>query len=446
MQKDILKVVFLLFFIAKIFNLPAFAENIPLNNIKTEQIATSEEINLIPVMDLKGGVHTHEFKTESPLKLWIHGDNATGNWNGLRSKLEENGITPAFSYNNDSLFKATGGFQNKSRLKSVSLINMETTFDTKKMHLWPGGKFYVLGQNVHGKSLSETTIGDIQNVSNIATRNTTQLSEYWYEQSVFDDKLRIKIGKQDASKDFGALSSCADLLNASFTLLPNMPIPAYPNQGLGAAVFVEPVKIVSIQTGVYDGEARGGTSGFDTAFGKDRNIVSVTELSIKPVIKNHEGKYIAGYWNHSRDNDEITDNDTPKSYTGNYGLYASFEQSIYKKPDEINEDNGLNLFGQFSWAPSNRNELSKYYGFGLTYKGLIKKRCNDTTCIACNIAQLSKRLKTIDGRTRESDIELYHKFQINNWLALQPDIQLIINPDGQYKNAFVFGVRSVINF
>ncbi len=242
MQKDILKVVFLLFFIAKIFNLPAFAENIPLNNIKTEQIATSEEINLIPVMDLKGGVHTHEFKTESPLKLWIHGDNATGNWNGLRSKLEENGITPAFSYNNDSLFKATGGFQNKSRLKSVSLINMETTFDTKKMHLWPGGKFYVLGQNVHGKSLSETTIGDIQNVSNIATRNTTQLSEYWYEQSVFDDKLRIKIGKQDASKDFGALSSCADLLNASFTLLPNMPIPAYPNQGLGAAVFCRTCK------------------------------------------------------------------------------------------------------------------------------------------------------------------------------------------------------------
>ncbi|MFA6989338.1 MAG: hypothetical protein WC197_04650, partial [Candidatus Gastranaerophilaceae bacterium] len=44
--------------------------------------ADTTEKNIVPVMDIKGRIIKEEIKTETPLKAWINGDSATGDWNG----------------------------------------------------------------------------------------------------------------------------------------------------------------------------------------------------------------------------------------------------------------------------------------------------------------------------------------------------------------------------
>jgi len=77
---------------------------------------------------------------------------------------------------------------------------------------------------------------------------------------------------------------------------------------------------------------------------------------------------------------------------------------------------------------------------------LIPKRDNDITGIATAIADVSNRYQTIDGRTEETILEVFHKIQFTKWLALQPSMQYIFNPGGNGKNAFALGLRSIITF
>lgn len=401
---------------------------------------------IIPIQDLKGEIRAEEIKKEdnSAFKAWLNGDYATGDWKGLRTKLEEKGITIEVTQYNDSFLKARGGIEKKARAKSLSLLDMIATFDTEKMGLWKGGKLGVWGQTVYGKGLTNSSVGDIQTLSSIDNDTMTQLSEYWYEQRVLDNKLGIKLGKWDANGDFCALDSTGDYINSSFTLIPNTAIPTYPAQALGVIGIVEPTDWVSMKAGVFDGEATGKGMGFKSAFDDDGGLTTLAEISFKPTIKDMPGAYQLGFWHNTVDTQEITTDPSPKMFSTGYGLYTQLEQMVYKEKDD--NEQGLRLIGQFGWAPQDRSEIARYYGMGMNYKGLIPKRSNDVTGIGANFAQLSGKLKEVDGRTREAALELFHKFQLNNWLALQPDFQVIFNPNGEHRDAIVFGVRSIISF
>lgn len=434
----------------------AIAEEIPVSteeNIKPAVAADSgikEESNgkIIPVQDLKGTIQEQKITEEKPedsnFKAWLNGDYATGEWRGLRTKLEEKGVTLEFTQYNDSFLKARGGIERKARAKSLSLLDMIATFDTEKMGLWKGGKFGVWGQVVYGKSVTESSIGDIQLLSSIDSNEMTRLSEYWYEQRILDDKLGIKLGKWDANGDFCALESTADYINSSFTLIPNIALPTYPEQGLGVIGILEPTEWLSMKAGVFDGEPTGKGMGFKTAFDDNGGLTTLAEIAFKPTVKEMPGIYQLGFWHNTVDAEEITTDLNPKMFSTSYGLYTQFEQMVYKEKDDAEQ--GLRLIGQFGWAPQDRSEISRYYGMGVNYRGLLPKRENDVTGIGANIAQLSGRLKNVDGRTREAALEVFHKIQLNNWLAIQPDFQVIFNPNGENRDAIVFGVRSIISF
>jgi len=162
------------------------ASTISAVNIQKNETGTDK--NIVPVLDLKGGVQEQEVKKETPLEIWLHEDTATGDWNGLRSKLEEHGVTITGSYMTTVFTKGhSGGLLYKKGTSYQGLVNTAVEFDTEKMHLYPGGKLFVLFQNAHGKGLSGKYVGDVLIFNNAdAEKKTTQLSEYWYEQSLFE--------------------------------------------------------------------------------------------------------------------------------------------------------------------------------------------------------------------------------------------------------------------
>ncbi|EKE04017.1 MAG: Carbohydrate-selective porin [uncultured bacterium] len=414
--------------------------------IDTEDSKTQQDQHIVPILELKGGVKQAEETSQTPLEAWIRGDYATGDWGGLRTQLEDKGINIQTEYIMEPFMNLRG------RVPIDYFGNLDVTLEaeTEKMNLWRGGKFFVYFQQNHGNGITNRYVNDIQTLSNIDPGESfTHLSEYWYEQGLFDDRIRVKLGKQDANADFCALDYAGDHINSSFGLIPTVPIPTFPNPGLGIATFIEPTDLISIGGGYYDGAAKGGTSGFDTSFDNDGGGVTLVEIDLKPAFgpeKQYPGKYQAGFWHHSGDMDEITLNDTPRTYTSNAGWYLGAEQLIFKEQKDIEDDQGLAVFGQYGWAPQNRNQISSYYGFGFNYKGLIPKRDEDTSGVGAAFARFGKSTKRVDLTTGETVLEFFHKFQLTPWLAIQPDFQYIYNPSGNQKDAFALGVRTKITF
>ncbi len=182
----------------------------------------------------------------------------------------------------------------------------------------------------------------------------------------------------------------------------------------------------------------------DTAFDGKGGAVHITEISLDMNYNDHKGNYILGYWYHSGDVDEIRGDGLERSFAGNHGLYAGVDQNIFIENKDNNDDQGLNLIGQIGVAPSDRNEIARYYCAGLVYTGLIPNRDEDSTGIGAAFADVSKRYKSIDGRNVETALEVYHKVQLTPWLAIMPDMQIIFNPGGKGRNAVTFGLRSII--
>lgn len=378
---------------------------------------------------------------------WQEGPYATGDWKGLRTNLEDHGITLEVTYYAEPFMKTHGGLTNHSAVKYLGLVDYSVTFDTEKMGLWKGGTIYVLGQNLHGHGLTEQQIGDIQTVSSIDSANFTQLSEYWIEQEFIKDRFKIKVGKMDANSDFSIFDVTENYINSSFTLNPTIPMPTYPDPAIGGIIFVRPYKGFVLQTGVFDGETDTGHFGFKTAFDGDGGAFIITQPSIEHNVKNLPGKYIAGFWYHSGDLEEITINPRPRLLRSHYGFYGGFSQMLYRE-DSSDEENlqGITLHAQYGWTPAKCHEITNFYGAGLSYTGLIPHRNDDVAGIGVAVGDISNRLSNFKGTSAETVMEIFYRFQITPFLSIQPDLQYIFKPNGIEKDALAIGVRTIISF
>ncbi|MEI7473705.1 MAG: carbohydrate porin [bacterium] len=431
-------------------NKPVIAEETSVNTknilpaIDLNSTGESKDKNIIPILELKGGVNKEH---PSAIKSWLTGNYFSGDWMGLRTNLEEHGINLQANYIFDSFGKTRGGLTNKNHSSVYGLLDSTLTIDTEKLHLIKGGIIGTRFQVKHGNGLSNDFVGDYQGYDNYDGDKIVQLSEYWYEQRLFKDYLKVKIGKQDANNDFCALSSGFNMMNSSFSFMPNIPLPSYPIQALGVVTTISPTDWLSFRHGVFDGESKINSLGFNTAFNGKGNIFNIEEIAVTPTIKGYRGKYMVGLWNHSGNTDEITASDQVKTYNQNYGNYVGFEQMIYKENKDCDDDQGATILGQYSWAPVNRNEIPIYYGLGLQYKGLIPKRNNDVFLTGVAIAKLNPRLRDIDERRGcETAYDTSYKIQLTPWCALQPDMQVIFHPNGQEKTAWLLGLRTLFTF
>ena len=107
-------------------------------------------------------------------------------------------------------------------------------------------------------------------------------------------------------------------------------------------------------------------------------------------------------------------------------------------------------FLQLGWAPDgNINEFGAYFGAGLEYAGLIPRRKEDETGIAVAHLLLSDKLASGSGwDSAETALEITYKAAVNDRFAVQPDVQVVINPgaDLNLKNALLLGARLGVSF
>ncbi len=375
-----------------------------------------------------------------------------------RAQLGERGLTFEALTTQDYVSVINGGLIRKDSW--VGLTELMLTWETAKSGLWQGGKFFVHGTSTNGhlKPTGELT-GDVQAVNNNEAPRSVRLYEAWYEHALMDGEISLLTGLHDINSEFVVSNAAGLYLNGAFGITPcitsNVPTSAYPLAALAARIKWTPNEEWDFLAAVYDGDP--GSSTVNThsthlAVKSQDGLLAIAEAGRYYHVHTYgtplPGTLKAGAWHSSRnaaDVSSVDENGNAVPYDDNYGAYAMVEQMLWQEK----EGQGLTVFFIGAGAPQNRNTLDRHIAAGVNYTGLIPGRDVDSLGLAFTNASFSNKARAANGKKRaETAIEGTYRVELNKHMALQPDIQYVINPNGDpaIKNATVLTIRTEISF
>jgi porin len=355
------------------------------------------------------------------------------------------GVTGEYVYTGGVFTKAHGGLTSESATRYIGTLDMVLNFDTAAMKLWEGGQFFLYFNNVHGSTLSPKYIGDYQLYDSLEATprsdNFTQLNEGWYYHEWLDGALACKVGKQDAGANFAFNDLAGDFVNPSFTLIPTVPLPTYPNPGWGFSTFIKPHRNWMLSAGIYDAVFAGDSSALKHL--GTGGSVSLAQIEYRPDwgwYASLPATYRFGAFYHTGDWEEVTVEPNPRTFAANHGFWTTIDQMLWTEGDK-DSGQGLGAFFQAGWTSPDRVVVDRTFGAGLTYRGLLPGRDEDVLGVGYTGVYFSSQAEARDGTTYETATELFYRVRLTPHMVIQPDMQFIANPGGNGRDAFVIGSR-----
>jgi len=415
---------------------------------------------------------------------WTEADGITNYWFGRRTALQDRGIEIFGGYTAEVWGNTTGGV--KDGAVYTGLLDFGLELDLEKSIGWSGATVSTTWLWLSGRDASEDLVGNFLTISNIAGFNTLRMLELWFEQNVWDDKVTLRLGQITADSEFVISDYAGTFINGTFGwpafLYTNLPAggPGYPMGTLGARLALNPVDWITFQSAVFQGNVYDqdvNHHGLRWRLDGENGFLFLNEAQVRWNHADEEtglpGQAKSGIWIQTG---QLADTLAESTDSGNYGLYFILDQMLYREgvvempapagksegaaksftaPVEIEKSTeGLGCFTRFAFAPQDRNFVNFYFDTGLTYKGLIPGRGDDTLGVAFGYAQLgnASRNSLVEegsvGVGAEMVLEATYQCQVTPWCVVQPDIQYIMNPGGtrDLGNAFVIGGRLAVSF
>jgi len=382
----------------------------------------------------------------------------TGGWGGMRERLSEKGVDFEFIYTGDVMSNISGGIQRQTDY--LDNVDLTLSLDMEKLVHWKGASFFFYGIGNQGGSPSLNS-GDAQGPSNIESPDAWKLHEAWFQQKLFQDNLSILLGLYDLNSEFDSIETASLFLNASqgmgidFAQSGQNGPSAFPSTSLAARLRLEPKPWFYIQTAVLDGVPGDPNDPYSTQiqFDEGDGLLIATELGFLPGELEEGkpyGKLALGAWFYTGKFDHVLDVDSlgnPVRKKGSFGLYTLGEYNVFREKNDENQ--GLSVYARFGYANPSLNPINYYMGFGAVYTGLIPGRNGDQFGIAVANAingkkfQQSQRRAGSPVKKTETNVEISYRAQLTPWLAMQPDVQFIINPgmDPAKTHAIQAGLR-----
>ncbi|MCY3974942.1 MAG: carbohydrate porin [Simkaniaceae bacterium] len=398
-----------------------------------------------------------------PLSWWERGY-MTGDWWGIRTKLAKDGVTIGATYVTDILGNPVGGNAHGFAFAGSLGVDMNIRFGAFSNLDWLSFYSSVVART--GTNLSADKILNQFTVAQVYGGQNVRANENYFKIASPNGLFVLKAGRIDGGNDFLQSDLYYEFVNNGIdgnpvSIFVNSPaFSAYPNATWGASLRCVPRDRVVAKFGVYTAEPRVRRNryhGFKWDFDGSDGVLLITEwgyeVNRRKTDKGCPGNYRAGVY-------YVTEQSGRKfsgeSYESDWGYYFLLDQMIYRKPGS--ETGGLTPFVTLLFAPEDRNPLPFFLTAGLVYKGLFSRRPDDYTNLGCVYGRYSSRLREAqrlmqtdrlsgsfesDPQYFESVIECNHRFQMNKWLQVIPDIQYIIRPKGlkNRRNVLVVGVQ-----
>lgn len=392
-------------------------------------------------------------------------DGLAGNWWGLRDDLEERGLALNAEYVAEFTSVVDGGINQRGSFRNLLTVDAEldlgTAFDID------GGVLFFRYLSVNAEAGGSADAGDIQVYSNIESgRSLDVIYELWYEQSLFDDVLRIKVGKVDANSEFNYVDAAGDFSNSSAGFSPTIfALPTYPDPATSFNVFAGVVDrggvVVAVGYGLYDGALAAdgvatGRRGPSTFLSDDRSSdyfhIAQIEVTWQSARSSsgfwRDGRVTVGGWHH----DGRFERFGGGVERGTSGFFATGEARVFDPRASVAEDGreglaaggpaGIYAFGQYGWADDAISEVAQHFAGGVVCRGLAASRPNDSFGLYTTLAVLSDR-PSAGFSSNELAFDAYYRVQLAPAIFVQPEVQYIVNPSGDaaLDDALVLGFR-----
>ncbi len=399
-----------------------------------------------------------------------------GNWLGARDLMFDYGLDFRLHYTSQPMYNAAGG--QKKGGTYLHNLGLDILWDFETFGI-PNTSLLVRLSNRDGDSVSKEEVapregGNTFVVQEIHGEQTAKVVNVQLNVNFFEEHVELAIGRLVAFDDFTVTQYNCQFMNLAFCGAPRAAFlqnpgawTVYPNATWGARIRLEsPDRRWTLLGAVYDADyenregdptqSNSNNNGTDWRFGENGVLVAGelhyhnnrdSEVGLSGVFK------VGGFWM-NEDSEDIGKTDG-STVDGNGFLWFVGEHQLYRERD--GEDEGLGAFGSFQYSlEDNANQMDYFVSFGLVYTGLLpwKSRSRDRTGLAFAHGAFSDALKTprrqqgLPTKKHETVIELNHRFEVGHGIALQPDLQWIINPAGtrDIPDAFLMGGKIYVEF
>jgi porin len=339
--------------------------------------------------------------------------------------------------------------------------DLELIADMQKLLGIEGGTLYFHSEGSWPRTdYDEIAVGSFFGINgDFSGRRSIDVTELWYEQVMLDDTVRLRIGKLDLTGGFECRGCPVSFDGSTYAndetsqflnnALVNNPAIPFPQLGLGAIVFWNPIEWWYASIGVSDAQADVRETGFGTTFHGQDYFFYIAETGVVADFDSAngplQGSYRVGLW---YDPQPKANSDETRQRGDDVGFYISCDQLLAKENSDPEDTQGLGTFFRYGYANSNRNDLTNFFSGGVQYEGLFEGRDSDVLGLGYAQGFFADSADTTYTTDYESVFELYYNAQITSCLNISPSFQYIANPGGDdaVNDAVVFGVRAQISF
>ncbi len=358
-----------------------------------------------------------------------------------------------------------------------SALIVGANLDAEQLIGWKGASFGMQflqfnGQNTNGQA------GSVQGYNSLpgpAPLNRSELYQLWYRQSLFEDRVIIRIGKQVPTYDFNnvarpvatqdealAIPSVTGLLYTPVFVNPTLlgAIGGYYNSVSGACISVAPTKSSYLRYGFYDGNVARGVQTGMTGPQFNGYYFNIWEAGMDWVIADkYPGNFGAGLWYQTG----VLQGPNGISQDGTGGFYMFGSQRVWSHGTAIEQGNtkdgkskiviapekrqvsSVSTFLQFGANNSETLPVNQYCGMGLTGFGLVPHRPQDSVGMGMSWSWLNSNLF---NRSSELMFQGYYQAHLYAGAFFQPAVSYIPTPgaDSSLGGAWALTFRLTVLF
>jgi porin len=427
---------------------------------------------------------------------------APGWFNEWHDGLAAKGLNFGAAYIGDNITNVTGGTGRGAI--HFGRFDVSVDADLEKLVGWTGGRFYANGLGIYGRGLSRNYIHNLATISEIEALPEARLYNVYFEQSLYNNALNIRVGQQAADVEFFDSETDDLFINGTFgwpaIMAGNLPSggPAPPIAVPGIRVKATLSDRITVFGAVFNGNpARPGDGdpqlrdNHGLAFrvndppwviGQVRWDYNI-DVGGRPLA----GNFTPGAWHHSGpfDNQRFTaqglsiadpgGSGVAAKLRGNFGIFAVLEQTLYR-PASVTEKGvsaslpGVTAFARIAYSPPDRNLIDLYVDGGIGVSGLVPGRAQDRFGMAVAYMRISGAARNLDRdtqffnglpspvRSNETLLELIYEAHLKPGWLLAPYFQYVFRPSGGIPNpndpsglsrigdAAIFGVTTTLRY
>ncbi|HEX3432249.1 MAG TPA: carbohydrate porin [Rhizomicrobium sp.] len=393
-------------------------------------------------------------------------------WQTRKSDLSAKGVTPSLIYDGALITNVQGGAQRGSVY--VGALHAQAQLDGSILFGAPGLIFYFDALDVEG-GRPDSLVGDAQGINNIAAPPQLALYEAWSQYNSPDSSFSLLAGQYDLNSEFDRVRSASMFLNSSFGIGADFASSGksgpsiYPDTSLGLRLAYKPAANVVWRTAILDGAPVNTPPGAPEPFSPDAGFLFVSEVAflVRPGttmppgqarslvgrasnLAPYQDKLAVGGWYYTASFADLSETGllgNPVQHRGSAGAYLDVDKLLYRSPPGANGT--VYGFLQLGYGDDRVNRFGSYLGIGVTADGFVPGRSKDEIGLAVAAGRASSHFVAAQENTEqpvtssETAIELTYLGQLTPQLAVQPDLQYVIDPgnDPRRANALVLQVQ-----